>query len=168
MVGRNAPLISQSQNLYPMRAILLISVLTSVAVSGSEASAPSVREKLHAKIMESVPPPAPPKPSTEQKEAVESPVTMKPVIVSDSKLMRAVAAAIEREEKDRREEQFSALNGGKIYSIGRVQIGGWWSAGEGWTFLRLNKGTTHRQTETAEARLRELWELANIGGKPKP
>ena len=93
---------------------------------------------------------------------------MKPVIVSDSKLIRAVAAAIEREEKDRREEQFSALNGGKIYSIGRVPIGGWWSAGEGWTFLRLNKGTTHRQTEAAEARLKELRELANIGGKPKP
>ncbi len=37
---------------------------------------------------------------------------MKPVIVSESKLIRAVAAAIEREEQDRREEQFSALNGG--------------------------------------------------------
>jgi hypothetical protein len=50
---------------------------------------------------------------------------MTPMIVSDSKLIRAVAAAIEREERDRREEQFSPLIGGKIYSLGRVQIGGW-------------------------------------------
>jgi hypothetical protein len=151
-----------------MRTFLLISVLTSVAVHGAEGRSPTVREKLHAKIMESVSPPPPPKPSTDQKQAVELPVMMKPVIVSDSKLIRAVAAAIEREEQDRREEQFSALNGGKIYSIGRLQIGGWWLPGEGWTFLRFNKGPTYRQTEAAEARLKELRELANIGGKPKP
>lgn len=152
-----------------MRTLLLISVLTtSVAVHGAEGRSPTVREKLHAKIMESVPPPPPLKPSTDQKQAVELPVMMKPVIVSDSKLIRAVAAAIEREEQDRREEQFSALNGGKIYSIGRLQIGGWWLPGEGWTFLRFNKGPTYRQTEAAEARLKELRELANIGVNPKP
>ncbi len=95
-----------------MRTLLLISVLTSVAVRGAEGRVLTVREKLNGRIFESVPPPGPPKPSTEQKEAVELPVMMKPVIVSESKLIRAVAAAIEREEQDRREEQFSALNGG--------------------------------------------------------
>jgi hypothetical protein len=127
-----------------------------------------MREKLHAKIIASVPPPPPPKPSIDPKEMVAAPVMMTPVIVSDSKLIRAVAAVIEREEQDRRDEQFSPLNGGKIYGFGRVQIGSWWSPGEGWTFLRLNKSPTHRQTEAAEAKLRELRELVNIDGKPKP
>jgi hypothetical protein len=167
VVEGNAPLISQSQNLYPMRTLLLISIITSLVVRAAKGSAPTVREKLRAKILESVPPPPPPKPSIDPK-AVELPVMMTPVIVSDSKLIGAVAAAIEREEQDRREEQFSPLNGGKIYSFGRVQIGSWWSPGEGWTFLRLNKGPTLRQTEAAEARLKELRELVNIGGKPKP
>jgi hypothetical protein len=152
----------------PMRTFLLISVLMSVAGRGAEESALTMRGKLHARIMEIVPSPPPPKPSSDQNEAAESPVVMKPVIVSESKVIRAVTASIEREEQNRREEQFSPLNGGKIYSIGRLQIGGWWLPGEGWTFLRFNKGPTYRQTEAAEARLKELQELANIGGKPKP
>jgi hypothetical protein len=151
-----------------MRTFLLISVLTSVASRGAEANAPTVRQKLQVKIMESIPAPALSKPTTDQKEVAASPVMMKPVVVSDSKLIRAVTAAIDREEKDQREERFSALDGGKIFSIGRLQVGGWWSPGEGWTFLRLNKTPTYRQTEAATARMKELQEMANIGEKPKP
>ena len=152
-----------------MRTLLLISVLTSVAADGAEAVVPMARQKLLAKIVESVPPPPPPSPEspTDQREPVGTPVMMKSVIVSDSKLIRAVTAAIEREEQERREEPFSALKGGKILNLGRVQIGGWWSPSEGWTFLRLNKGRTHRQAEAADARLKELQELANFGARPK-
>jgi hypothetical protein len=153
-----------------MRTFLLISVLTSVASRGAEVTAPTVRQKLQVKIMESIPAPALSKPATDQKEtaAVPPPVLMKPVVVSDSKLIRAVTEAIDRAEQDRREERFSVLDGGEIYSIGRLRIGSWWSLDEGWTFLRLNKTPTHRQTEAAAARMKELQELANIGGKPKP
>jgi hypothetical protein len=88
---------------------------------------------------------------------------MKPVIVSESKLIHAVTAAVERQEQDRRDERFLPLDGGKISSIGPLQVGSWWSPGEGWTFLRLNKAPTPRQLEAAAARLKELQELLTIG-----
>jgi hypothetical protein len=151
-----------------MRTLALILAFASVALRGAEESGSSVRQKLHAKIMDSLPPPTPEKPSTDLKEAGDSPVEMKPVIVSDSKLIRAVTAAIDRAEQDRRDEQFSTFDGGKIFSIGGLQVGGWWSPGEGWTFLRLNQAPTRRQAAAAETRMKELQELVNIREKPKP
>src|SRR5262245_29114405 len=145
--------------------LLVIYALTLVAGRGAEANAATMREKLQAKILESLPPPPPPKPAAEQKVAVEPAVVMKPLVVSESKLIRDVTAAIDREEQNRREEPFSVLDGGKIYNIGRLRIGSWWSPEEGWTFLRLNKGPSRRQTEAMEARLKELQELANLAEK---
>jgi hypothetical protein len=153
-----------------VRTLLIISALTTVLVHGGETTAPTMRQKLQARIMESVPPAPPPSPSPDPKpgeETVAPPVMMQPVIVSDSKLIRAVTAAIDREEQDRREEQFSPLAGGKIGTLAGMQVGGWWSAGEGWTFLRLNKTPTYRQTQSVEARLKELQELLKIGEKSK-
>ena len=140
----------------------------SAALRGAEAPEPTLREKLRAKILESVPPPSPPKPPTDPKPAVPAPpVVMERVVVSESKLIQAVTAAIDRQEQDRREEKFTPLDGGKIFSIGGVQIGGWWSLDEGWTFLRLNKAPTRRQAEASEARMKELQELAKSSEKPK-
>ena len=147
-----------------MRLLLLLSLLTPVAANGAEATTPTLRQKLHAKIMESIPPLPPPKPPTEHPTPEVPPtVTMEPVIVSDSKLIRAVTAAIEREEQNRRDERFTALDGGKIYSFGPMQVGSWWSPSEGWTFLRLNKAPTRRQIESAETRVKELQELLRLG-----
>lgn len=160
---RNAARGEQSQTLYPMRTLLLISVLASVAARGAEAGVPTLRQKLHAKILESVPPPPPPMPVTEQKEAAGPPVTMKSVIVSESKVIRDAVAAVERKDQERREQQFTPLNGGTLYNIGGMQLGGWWAPGEGWTFLRLNKAPTYRQITATEARMKELKELQNFG-----
>lgn len=49
-----------------------------------------------------------------------------------------------------------------------MNIGGWWSPGEGWTFLRLKKAPTRRQSEATEAGMKELQELANMRERPKP
>lgn len=151
-----------------MRMLLLISLLTSVVSRGADEIAVTVRQKLQSKIKESVPPSPAPQPSTEPKESVASPVLMKPVVVSDSKLMRAVTETLERAEQNRRDERFSPLEGGKIATVGPLQLGGWWSPGEGWTFLRLNKGRTPRQTEAAETKMKELLELANFRERQKP
>ena len=125
-----------------------------------------MRQKLHARIMESVSSPASPKPSVNQKEdeAAAPPVVMKPVIVSESKLLREVTAALDREKQNRQEEGFSPLQGGKIANLGPMQLGSWWTPGEGWTFLRLNKGPSPRQAEAAEATLKDLQELADMAG----
>ena len=125
----------------------------------------TVRQKLHAKILASVPPLPPLPPSTGPKEETETVaplVVMKPVIVSEAKLIQAVAAAIDHAQKERREEKFSALNGGKIGSIVGLEIGGWWSPDGGWTFLRANKTPTYRQTEAVKNNIKELQDPSKI------
>lgn len=153
-----------------MRTLLLITALAAVTVRGDEASAPTMRQKLHAKILESAPAPAPPKPSVDQKDDEEAvpTVVMKPVIVSESKLVREVTAALDREKQNRQEERFSPLQGGKIANLGPMQLGSWWAPGKGWTFLRLNKGPSPRQAEAAEATLKDLKELADMAGDRRP
>jgi hypothetical protein len=153
-----------------MRTLLLITMVTVVTVQGEEASAPTMRQKVHAKIMESAPPPVPPRPSADENDGEKPapPVVMKPVIVSESKLVREVTAALDREKQNRQEERFTPLQGGKIANIGPMQLGGWWSVDEGWTFLRLNKGRSQRQVEAAEATLRELQELADLAADARP
>ena len=125
--------------------MLLISFLAAVPVRGEEPGAATVRQKLHAKIMESVPPPPPAKPSGEKKEdedAAGSVVVMKPFVVSESKSDRNVAAAMARESQKEKEEKFSLAKGGTLYrkDIGnrRIEIGGWWTAGKGWEFLKIS------------------------------
>lgn len=96
---------------------------------------------------------------------------MKPVVVSESKLVRAVTAAIERKEQERRDEKFSPLEGGKIGTIGGMQVGGWWTPDGGWIFLRLNKTPSRRQSEATGARMKERKELQELGkdaGKTAP
>ena len=150
-----------------MRTLLMFSVLTSGLLRGADASALTVREKLHAKILESVSLLPPPTPPTEKKEAAVPVIMLQPVVVSDAKLIRAVTSAIEQAEEDRREEKFSPLAGGKIGTVAGMQVGGWWSPAEGWTFLRLNRTRTYRQTEAAGARMKELQELAKMGESSK-
>ncbi|WP_414660456.1 hypothetical protein [Horticoccus sp. 23ND18S-11] len=151
-----------------MRMLLLISMLASVVSRGADENALTVRQKLQARIKESLPPSPLPQPSTEPKESVAPAVLMKPVVVSDSKLLRAVTETLERAEQDRQEERFTPVNGGKISSVGPLQLGSWWSPGEGWTFLRLNQSRTLRQTEAAEAKMKEFQELANFREKVTP
>ena len=153
-----------------MRALLLIPALIAVTVRSEDATAPTMRQKLHAKILESAPPPASPVPSTDQTAEVDAipAVVMKPIVVSESKLMREVTAALDREKQNRQEERFAPLAGGKIANVGPMQLGGWFVPGEGWTFLRLNKPPSPRQTEAAEAQLRDLQEFADLAGGRKP
>ena len=152
--------------------LLLVIAFAAVTVQGEGESGPTMRQKLHAKIMESVPPPAPPKSSADQKDEAPPPIVMKPVVVSEAKLVREITAALEREKQNQQEERFSPLEGGKIANLGPMKLGGWWTPDEGWTFLRLNKRRTPRQTEAAEAALKELQELADMAEartpSPKP
>lgn len=154
-----------------MRTLVVVFVWSTVTLRSTEAPAPSLREKLRARIVESIPPPPPPKPPEEPRDSEDTappPVTMNPVIVSDSRLIREVTSAIQREEQERRDEKFSGLQGGTIAKVGPMELGGWWSPSGGWTFLRLNKAPTYRQAVATEARIKELQELSAIGTRAKP
>jgi hypothetical protein len=153
----------------PLKTLLLTLGIMSAAVRGEDAVVATMREKVRAKILESLPPP-PVKDDGEKKpvEATLAPaLVMNPIIVGESKLIREVTAAIDRENQAKKDERFTALEGGKIASIGPMQLGGWWSPGEGWTFLRLNKGPTRRQAAVDKARLKELQEFAETGSNQK-
>ena len=156
-----------------MKTLVVVFVCSTVTLRSGEPPAPSLREKLRARILESVPPPPPPPPpkppgvTPEGEDAAPPPVTMSPVVVSDSRLIREVASAIQREEQERRDEKFSGLQGGTIAKVGPMELGGWWSPSGGWTFLRLNKAPTYRQTVAAESRIKELQELSAIGRPTK-
>src|SRR5687767_7407920 len=117
-----------------MRIFLLLSALTVATGRADEPPASTMRQKLSSKVKEAVSQSPPPKQSADAKadeNAISPAIVMKPVVVSESKIVREVAAAIARKEQEEREERFSALNGGKIGKIGGMQLGGWWSAGEG-------------------------------------
>ena len=152
--------------------LLFITALAVASVRGEEASGTNMRQKLQAKIMDSLPPLPPPKPAPERKDNDEAVpvVVMQPLVVYESRVVREVTAVLEREKQNRQDERFSPLDGGKIARIGPVQVGGWWDANEGWTFLRFNKGRTRRQAEAAETALKDLEELAALadGHRPAP
>lgn len=68
------------------------------------------------------------------------PVTvMKPVVVSGSKQMPGLAAAIDRQTQNAKAERFSPTSGGTLFSAkgGKLKAGGWWTPESGWTFLKL-------------------------------
>ena len=122
---------------------MLISGLSLVTgrVLGEEPGSATVRQRLHAKIKESVALAAPAKPSADRKEgedAAGSVVVMKPFVVSESKGDRQVELAMAREEQKVKAERFTAVKGGTIYKGNRMEIGSWWAPGAGWSFLKIS------------------------------
>lgn len=120
-----------------MRWLLLPVVLVAGSLRGEEAPAPSVREKLRARILETLPS-APPARPTEIKVEAESPVlVLEPMVVTESKGVRELAKVL-AEDKERQEaERFSVVQGGRIYSGERLDVGFWWSPASGWQLLKI-------------------------------
>jgi hypothetical protein len=134
-----------------VRKMFLVALLVPIAVSGADESTTTVREKLRAKLMESLPPFQPAKPPDEakrsevppiftnlpeaKKQSDSSVIVMAPVEVSESKRDRNLETAIDRQSL---KEPFSTTKGGTIYNSGRVKVGGWWEAKEGWSFLKIS------------------------------
>jgi hypothetical protein len=111
-----------------MRTMLLMSVFAAAAVRADESSAVSMRRKLHAQIVASLPTPRP------AAEALDIPaldtlddelVEIEPLIVVDSPVLRQLAAKIERDRQTIKDAQFSPVKGGTIYKNTRFEIGTW-------------------------------------------
>ena len=125
---------------HPMKMMVLVAAVAAVAIHGEEARSDTIRQKLTAKIMESIPPLCP---MPENKEANdESAVVMKPVVV-DANRYRPVETVIARENQKKEDEKFSIAKGGTLYTkdFGRVraELGGWYDPSENhWSFLRFS------------------------------
>jgi hypothetical protein len=119
-----------------MKRLLLLAVVIVVPLAGEEGVSPSLREKMRARILETLP--APPASTVAEREESEVPVlVLEPVVVTESRGVKKLEKAIAEDRKRQAAEAFSPLKGGKIYSSDRLDIGGWWEPGKGWTFLKL-------------------------------
>jgi hypothetical protein len=119
-----------------MRALLLLAVLMAGPLRSEEPPAPSVREKLRARIIETLPPPT--RGALEDKPEQDSAVlVLEPIVVTESRGARELAKALAEEKQRQEAEAFSPLKGGNIYSSERLDVGAWWSPTKGWTFLRF-------------------------------
>ncbi len=141
-----------------MKWLLIIPALAGPIVGAEDSPSETMRERLHARLMASLPPAASAKPT--EKPMTDVPpflsrlpdvsdlvglrqdqsrndrpiVVLAPVVVSELKRDRNLEAAIARQTE---RQPFSPTSGGTIYSNGRLKAGGWWTPTEGWSFLKV-------------------------------
>lgn len=119
-----------------MRWLLLFAVLLAVPMRGQETSSPGVREKLRARILETLP--ASPTRTVATEAESEGPVlVLEPIVVTESRGAKALEKAIAEDKQRQETERFTPTKGGKIYSSERLDAGIWWEPGKGWVLLRL-------------------------------
>lgn len=116
--------------------MLLISVFTAATIRGEEPTPIPMRQKLHAKIMETLPPPQPAENSVSQDTYSDEIVEIEPMVVTNSPVLRQLAAKIERDTQKLKDAQFSPIKGGTIYKSSRFEIGTW-GAPAGLTLLKV-------------------------------
>lgn len=117
--------------------MLLLSVFTAATVRGGESKSVPMREKLHARIVEFLPPQPPTAEIAVQSELALDIVEIEPLVVTDSPILRQLAAKIERDTQKLKDAQFSPIKGGTIYRNSRFEIGTWGDR-SGLTLLKMS------------------------------
>ncbi len=119
-----------------MRWLLLFAVLLAGSMHGTETSSPAMREKLRARITETVAPLATDRSAEEKPEAEEQVLVLEPVVVTESRGVRELEKALADDRQRQETQRFTPLKGGTIYRSERLEIGSWFSS-SGWVFLKL-------------------------------
>jgi hypothetical protein len=120
-----------------MRWLLLSAVLLAGFAHGAETSSPAMQEKLRARIVETLPPAVPTAATETAPEPDASVLVLEPVIVTESRGVRELEKALAEDKTRQEAERFTPLKGGTIYRSERVELGGWFSPGKGWEFLKF-------------------------------
>ena len=120
-----------------MRWLLLSAVLLAGSMHGMETSSPAMRQKLRARIAETVAPSGTVRSAEEKPEAEEQVLVLEPVVVTESRGVRELARTLADDRQRQETQRFSPLKGGTIYRSERVELGGWYSPASGWQFLKL-------------------------------
>lgn len=118
-----------------MRWLLLSAVLFSGFAHGAETSSPAMREKLRARIVETMPAPAQTAETAPEPDAEV--LVLEPVVVTESRGVRELEKALADDRQRQEAQRFTPLKGGTIYRGERVEIGGWYSPVSGWHFLKF-------------------------------
>ena len=119
-----------------MRWLTLIAVTSLAALGVENGPDPSVRERMRARILETLPARSPP--ASESRESEQDRVlVLEPMVVTESRISRALEKQLAREQELRKAESFGPSKGGTILRGERVELGGWWKPDSGWQFLRI-------------------------------
>jgi hypothetical protein len=120
-----------------MRWLLLPAVLLVGSLHGAETSSAAMREKLRARIAETVVPLATARSAEESSEPESDVLVLEPIVVTESRGVRELAKALAEDKQRQEAERFTATKGGTIYRSERVELGGWYSPATGWQFLKF-------------------------------
>jgi len=96
-----------------------------------------MRAKLHSRVLETLPPPQPASEPAALSEVADEIVEIEPLVVTDSPVLRLLAAKIERDIQQQKDAQFSPIKGGTIYKRGSLEIGTW-GGPSGLTLLKMS------------------------------
>jgi hypothetical protein len=108
-----------------MRRLLLFAVLMAGSLRSEAPPVPGVREKLRARILETLPPAPVIQPREEGSERDGEPVLeLEPMIIT-SALDSDLLAEARRAAATRQAEEFSVLRGGRLLSFRKGEIGFW-------------------------------------------
>jgi hypothetical protein len=119
-----------------MKWLLIFAMLMAIPAWAEEAP-PGVREKLRARIVETLPPPPPAGPTDDKPEQSTPVLVLEPMVVSESRGVRELEKVLADDKQRQEVERFHLAKGGKIYSSERLDLGGWWSPVTGWQFLKI-------------------------------
>ena len=96
-----------------------------------------MREKLRARIAETVAPLAEVRPAEEKPQAEGAVLVLEPIVVTESRGVRELEKALADDKQRQEAERFTPGKGGTIYRSERVELGGWYSPATGWQFLKF-------------------------------
>lgn len=109
-----------------MKWLLLFAALIAGSMRGGEGTEPSLREKLRARIRETLPPPPPAGSSVEERpdQEGEPVLELEPMVITRTVETDLLAEA-RRAAQAKKAAEFSLLRGGTLVSFRRGELGFW-------------------------------------------
>lgn len=120
-----------------MRWPLLFAFLLAGLMRGQETPSAGMREKLRARIVETLPPAATTPAEEGKPEPASEVLVLEPLVVTESRGVRELAKALADARQRQEAGRFTATKGGRIYRSERVELGAWWEPASGWVFLKF-------------------------------
>ena len=120
-----------------MRLSLFFALLLFGIARGNEPAALTMREKLRARIVETLPPPKTTVKADEKAKSESRVLELAPMVISEKKGARELEKVLASEKQRLEAERFSLVKGGTIYKGERLELGSWWSPETGWKLVKI-------------------------------
>ena len=118
-----------------MRLPLIPVLLLASLAQGQDTPPAGMREKIRARIIETLPPPSPRQPEAPSREGPV--LVLKKMVISEDRAVRELEKALADDRRRKEAAHFTATRGGTLYRSERLEVGSWWSPTTGWQFLKF-------------------------------